>query len=104
MQTSSETPSWMKQKLESDCWEKYKQHHICIIYADDTTLIAESEEELKSLWTRVKEKSENSGLKPNMENLRSGHPVSSLHGKQKEGKVEAVTDFLFGGLQNAHGW
>ena len=73
-------------------------------YADETTLIAESEEELKSLWTRVKEKSENSGLKPNMENLRSGHPVSSLHGKQKEGKVEAVTDFLFGGLQNAHGW
>ena len=91
---------WIKHKLESRMLGEINN----LIYADDTTLMAESEEELKSLWTRVKEKSENSGLKPNMENLRSGHPVSSLHGKQKEGKVEAVTHFLFGGLQNAHGW
>ena len=51
-------------------------------YADDTTLIAESEEELKSLLMRVKEKSEKAGLKLNIqEKLRSWHLVPSLHGK-----------------------
>ena len=50
-------------------------------YADDTTLKAESEEELKSLLTRVKEESEKAGLKRNIQKLRSWHPVPSLHGK-----------------------
>ena len=51
-------------------------------YADDTTLMAESQEELKSLWMGVKEKSEKVGLKLNIQNtLRSWHPVPSLHGK-----------------------
>ena len=52
-------------------------------YADDTTLMAESEEELKSLLMKVKEESKNVGLKLNQhsENLRSWHPVPSLHGK-----------------------
>ena len=50
-------------------------------YADDTTLMAEHEEELKSLLMKVKEESEKSGLKLNIQNLRSWHPVPSLHGK-----------------------
>ena len=50
-------------------------------YADDTTLMAESKEELKSLLMRVKKESEKAGLKLNIQNLRSWHLVSSLHGK-----------------------
>ena len=52
-------------------------------YVDGTTLMAESEEELKSLLMRVKEESERDGLKLILKNLRSLHPVPSLHGKQK---------------------
>ena len=51
-------------------------------YADDTTLMAESEEELKSLLMKVKEESEKVGLKLNIRKLRSWHLVPSLHGKQ----------------------
>ena len=50
-------------------------------YADDTTLMAESEEELKSLLMKVKEESGKFGLKLNIQKLRSWHPVPSLHGK-----------------------
>ena len=50
-------------------------------YADDTTLMAESEEELKSLLMEVKEEGENVGLKLSIPKLRSWHPVPSLHGK-----------------------
>ena len=50
-------------------------------YADDTTLMAESEEELKSLLMKVKEKSEKVGLKLNFQKTKSWHPVPSLHGK-----------------------
>ena len=49
-------------------------------YADDTTLMAEREE-LKNLLMRVKEESENTGLKLNIRKLRSWHLVPSLHGK-----------------------
>ena len=49
-------------------------------YADDTTLMAESEEELKSLLMKVKE-SEKIGLKLNIQKLRSWYLVPSLHGK-----------------------
>ena len=52
-----------------------------IIYADDTTVMAESEEELKSLLMRVKEKTERASLKLNNKKLRSWHPGPSLHGK-----------------------
>ena len=52
-------------------------------YVDDTTVMAESEEELKSLLMKVKEESEKAGLKPNIQNTRSWHPVPSHHGKQK---------------------
>ena len=50
-------------------------------YADDTTLMAESEEELKSLLKRVKEESEKAGLKLIIQKTRSWHLVSSLNGK-----------------------
>ena len=50
-------------------------------YVDATTLMAESEEELKSLLMRVKEESEKASLKINIEKIRPWHPVPSLHGK-----------------------
>ena len=50
-------------------------------YAGDTTLLAESEEELKSLLMKVKEESEKVGLKLKFRKLRSWHLVPSLHGK-----------------------
>ena len=50
-------------------------------YADDTTLMAESKEELKSFLMKVKEESERAGLKLNIQKLRSWHLVPSLHDK-----------------------
>ena len=50
-------------------------------YADDTTLMAESEEELKSFLMKVKEESEKVGLKLNIQKMKIMHPVPSLHGK-----------------------
>ena len=50
-------------------------------YADDTTLMAESKQELKRLLMRVKEESEKPGLKLNIKKLRSWHSVPSLHAK-----------------------
>ena len=50
-------------------------------YADHTTLMAESEEELKSLLMKVKEESEKVGLKLNIQKMKIMDPVPSLHGK-----------------------
>ena len=50
-------------------------------YADDTTLMAESEEELKSFLMKVKQESETVGLNSTFRKRRSWHPVPSLHGK-----------------------
>ena len=50
-------------------------------YADDTTLMAESKEELKSLLMKVKEESEKLASSSTFRKLRSWHPVPSLHGK-----------------------
>ena len=50
--------------------------------ANDTTFMAESEEELKSLLIKMKEESQKVGLKLKFRKLRSWHPVPSLHGKQ----------------------
>ena len=50
-------------------------------YADDNTLMAETEEELKSLLMKVKEESEKAGLKLSIQKLRFWHLVSSIHGK-----------------------
>ena len=66
-------------------------------YADDTTLMADSEEELKSLLMKVKQESEKVGLKSTSRKLRSWHPVPSLHDGET---VETVADFIFWGFQN----
>ena len=72
-------------------------------YANDTTLMAESEEELKSLLMKVKEESEKVGLKLNIQKLRSWHPVPSLHDKQM-GKQWKQWETILGGLQNHFRW
>ena len=69
-------------------------------YADDTTLMAERKEELKSLLMKVKEESEKAGLKLNTGKTKTivSGPITS---RQAEGgKMETVADFIFGGLQN----
>ena len=58
-------------------WTNINNHR----YTNDTTLMAESKEELKSLLMKVKEESEKAGLKLNNQNQRSWHLVPSLHGK-----------------------
>ena len=66
-------------------------------YADDTTLMAESEEELKSLLMKLKEKSEKVGLKLNTQETKimASGPITSW---QTNGEtMETVTDFIFGG-------
>ena len=71
-------------------------------YADDTTLMEESEEELKSLLMKVKEESENVGLKLNTQKTKimaSGPITWQIDGET----VETVSDY-FGGLQNHCRW
>ena len=70
-------------------------------YADDTALVAESEEELKSLLKKVKEESEKVGLKLNIQKTKimASGPITS---SQIDG--ETVSDFIFGGLQNHCRW
>ena len=68
-------------------------------YADDTTLMAESEEELKSLLRKVKEESEKVGLKLNIQKTKimASGPITSW---QMNGEtVETVADFIFGGCK-----
>ena len=69
-------------------------------YADDTTLMAESEEELKSLLMKVKEESEKVGLKLNVQKTKimASSPITSWQIEWE--KVEVVTDSFFLGLQN----
>ena len=66
-------------------------------YTDDTTLMAESKEELKSLWMKVKEESEKVGLKLNIQrtNIMASGPITSW--QINEETMETVTDFIFGG-------
>ena len=88
--TSCKMLGWMKHKLESKLPRGGNIDNLR--YADDTTLMAESEE-LKSLL--VKEETEKSGLKLNVQKQRSWH-LGSQHLMQIDGeKVEAVTDFIF---------
>ena len=66
-------------------------------YADDTTLMAEREEELKSLLMKVKEESEKVGLKLNIQKMKimASHPITSW---EIDGEtVETVSDFILGG-------
>ena len=69
-------------------------------YADDTTLMAESEEELKSLLMKVREESEKVGLKLNIKKTKimASGPITSW--EMDEETVDTVSDFTFGGLQN----
>ena len=64
-------------------------------YADDTTLMAESEEELKSLLMKVKEESEKVALKLNIEKTKimASGPITSW--QRDGGKMETLTDFIF---------
>ena len=83
---------WKKQSgRNQDCREKYQY----LTYADDTTLMAESEEELKSLLIKVKEESEKVGLKLNIQKTKimASGCISSW---QIDGEtVETVTKFIF---------
>ena len=72
-------------------------------YADDTSLMAESEEELKSLLMNVKEESRKAGLKLNIQKQRSWHPVPSLQANRlgNNGKSDKL---YFCGLHNHCKW
>ena len=98
--TSCKMPGWMKHKLQDcastlcknqDCWENINN----LRHADDTTLMAESEEELKSLLMKVKEECEKAGLKLNIQKIKimASGPITSW---QKDGETMiTMTDFLF---------
>ena len=98
--TSNKMLGWMKQAGI----ETARRNVNNLRYADDTTLMAESEEELKSLLMRVKEESEKVGLKLNIQKTKivpSG-PITSW---QMDGEtVETVADFILGWLQNHCRW
>ena len=96
--TSCEMPGWKNHKVESRLPEEISTT------SEDTFLMAESEEELKSLLIRVKEESEKVGLKLNIEKMKTmaSGPITSR--KIDGEKVEAVTHFYFLGLQNHCRW
>ena len=73
-------------------------------YADDTTLTAESKEELKSLFMKVKEESEKVGLKPNIQKTKitESSPITSW--QIDWGTMETVTDFTFLVSKNHYRW
>ena len=73
-------------------------------YADDITLMAESEEELKSFLMKVKEESEKVGLKLSIQKTKIMAP-SPITSWQRDGEtMETVSDFYFLGLQNHCRW
>ena len=76
--TSCKMPGWMKHKLESKTAGRNINN---FRYADDTTFMAENEQEQEPLDESEREESEKAGLKINIQKLRSWHPVPSLHGK-----------------------
>ena len=99
--TSWETLGWKKPQAEI----KITRRNITNLrYADDTTLMAESEEELKSLLMKVKEEGEKVGLKLNIQKTKimASGPITpwEIDGET----VETVSDFIFGGLQYHCKW
>ena len=91
--TSCKTLGWMKHKMESGL--PARRNISNLRYADDTTLMAESEEELKSLLMKVKEESEKVGLKPNIQKTKimASSPITSW---EIDGEtMETVRDFTF---------
>ena len=91
----------MKHKLESRLPAEISNNLRC---ADDTTLMAESEEELKSLLMKVKEKSKKVGLKLNIQKTKimASGPITSW--EIDEETVETVSDFIFLGPQSHCRW
>ena len=84
---------WKKHKLESIVGRNINN----LRYADDTTLMAESKEELKSLLMKVKEETEKVGLKLNIQKTKimASGPITSW---EMDGEtVETLSDFIFGG-------
>ena len=73
-------------------------------YADDPTIMAESEEELKSLLMKVKEESEKVGLKLNIQKTKIMAPGPITSWEIDVETVETVSDFILGGLQNHCRW
>ena len=73
-------------------------------YADDTTLMAESEEELKSLLMKVKVEGEKVGLKLNIQKTKIMASGAITSWVIDEGTVETVSDFILGGLPNHCRW
>ena len=73
-------------------------------YADDTTLMAEREEEIKSLLMKVKEENEKVGLKLNIQKTKimASSPITSWQIDAE--KVKTVADFIFWGIQNHCRW
>ena len=96
--TYMHTTSWEKLGWTNTSWNQDCQRNISNLrYADDTTLMAKSEEELKSLLMKVKEESEKSGLKLNIQKIKimASGPITSW---QIDGEtMETVTDFIFSG-------
>ena len=95
---------WNAELEESQAGIKIAWRNInSLRYADDTTQMAESEEELKTLLMKVKEESENAGLKLNIKKQRSEHPVPSLHPNRwgNNGNSERL---YFIGFQNHYRW
>ena len=85
-------PGWMKHKLES----RFLGEISITSDAEDTTLMAESEEELKSLWMKVKEESEKVGLKLNIQKTKimASGPITSWQIDVET--VDTVSDFILG--------
>ena len=93
---------WMKHKLESKLLGEISNN---LRYTDDTTLMAESEEELKSLLMKVKEESEKVGLKLNLQKTKimASGPITSWP-IEKRKKSENRDRLCFPGLQNHFRW
>ena len=89
--TLYEMPGWMKLKLESRLPGEIINN---LRYADDTTLMAESEEELKSLLMKVKEEREKAGLKLNVQKMKimASDPITSWQIDRET--METLTDFI----------
>ena len=95
--TSYEIPGWTKHKIARRNINNRR-------YADDTTLMTESKEELKSLLMKVKEESEKVGVKLNIQKMKimASGPTTSW---EIDGEtVETVSGFIFWGLQNHGRW
>ena len=82
------------------CWKISERNINNLRYADDTTLIAESKEELKSLLMKVKEESEKVGLKLNIQKMKIMASVSIASWQIDGETVKTVTDLILRGLQN----